>query len=190
MLKAGGLDAVAVTDHDRLDFALALRAELGERIIVGEEVTTTDGHVIGLYLKEPVLPGQSAAATADAIHAQGGLVYIPHPFDKFRTGVSHDVLDSMADKIDIVEAYNGRVILRAPAIRARHWAAARRLPTASSSDAHGRRGWGRTYSLISQMPQHKKLKLLLVKAELVGGAVGVRGRLYPKYNRLRKRLKT
>jgi predicted metal-dependent phosphoesterase TrpH len=78
------LDVVAVTDHDTVEGALRA-AELAERmarprVIVGEEVSTRDGHVVGLFLERRVRPGMSAAATVDAIHAQGGLAFAAHPF--------------------------------------------------------------------------------------------------------------
>lgn len=79
---ARGLAVVAITDHDCIDGALEAAALAPSRceVVVGEEVTTRDGHVLGLFLKEVVRPSMSVAATVDAIHAQGGLAIPAHPY--------------------------------------------------------------------------------------------------------------
>src|SRR5882757_5862760 len=72
----GRLDVIAVTDHNRIDFAQKLQTELGERIIVGEEITTLEGEIVGLYLQTLIPAGLSVVETVRQIHAQGALVYI------------------------------------------------------------------------------------------------------------------
>ena len=108
---AQGLTGLAVTDHDSLEGALLLREKAKTlHVIVGEEVTTRDGDVIGLFLKERIPPRMSALETMQAIHAQGGLVYLPHPFDKSRarrTGGAS--LHSVLPEVDIVETFNGKI---------------------------------------------------------------------------------
>ncbi len=80
------LDLIAVTDHDTIEGALRAAAHADRRrgrrlgVVVGEEVSSRDGHVVGLFLERRVRPGMSAAATVEAIHAQGGLAFAPHPF--------------------------------------------------------------------------------------------------------------
>src|SRR6266581_840040 len=96
MLVSGKLDFIAVTDHDSIEFASALYEQLGSQIIVGEEVTTANGELIGLYLKQRVLPGRSAVDTVELIHTQGGLVYVPHPFETVRKGLSLESLEEIA----------------------------------------------------------------------------------------------
>ena len=81
--RATGLDVIAVTDHDTIEGALrACDRAAGRRlqVIVGEEVSSRDGHIVGLFLERRVLPGMSAAATVQAIHDQGGLAIAVHPF--------------------------------------------------------------------------------------------------------------
>src|SRR5579883_263212 len=106
-----GLTGLCVTDHDTIEGALRLRDRAQSlRVIIGEEVSTRDGDVIGWFLKEPVAPGMSALETMQAIHAQGGLVYVPHPFDKHRArrekGAS---LSALLPHIDALEIFNGKV---------------------------------------------------------------------------------
>ncbi|HJQ08767.1 MAG TPA: PHP domain-containing protein [Candidatus Saccharimonadales bacterium] len=189
ILESGRLDYIAITDHDTTDFALSARQALGERIIVGEEITTLDGELIGLFLKETIPPGLTAAETARHIHAQGGLVYVPHPFETVRKGLTLAVLRDLRDLVDIIEVHNGRAIFQNRGKAAQQWAHAHALAMAASSDAHGKYGWGKTYSVIPDVPTRDTLVQFLghTEAELYTGMVGVRGILYPKFNRLRKR---
>ena len=82
-----GLTHLAITDHERIDGAQRARdlAPAGLTVIVGEEVRTSAGDLIGLFLERAVPPGLSPAETAAAIHEQGGVVGLPHPFDRFRS---------------------------------------------------------------------------------------------------------
>lgn len=184
------LDYIAITDHNRIDTALAIQTDLGELgryIIIGEEVTTTEGELIGLYLREAVPAGLTPAAAAAAIHAQGGVVYIPHPFETVRSGLNLTSLEAIAGQVDVLETHNGRALLQNRGRQARAWAKAHAKPTVSSSDAHGRFGWGRAYTILEHAPQADTLTRLLGNAVYATGTVGW-GVLYPKYNRLRKRL--
>ena len=185
MLASGRLDYIAVTDHNRIDFAAALQAQLGKQIIIGEEVTTTEGEIIGLFLRELVPAGLSAYQTAVQIHEQGGLVYVPHPFETVRKGISLQTLTAIADLVDIIEIYNGRT-LQNRGKRAAVWAQTHKVAAAASSDAHGTRGWGKTCSIIDVPPTVTGLVKALRSATYDTRSVGVVGRLYPKYNRLRR----
>jgi predicted metal-dependent phosphoesterase TrpH len=184
------LDYIAITDHGRIDTATKLQHELGElgsHIIIGEEIMTTAGELIGLYLHEPVPHGLTPTETVQAIHAQGGLVYLPHPFETVRSGFQAAALTSIAADIDIVETRNGRAVFQNRGPQARHWAGEHALPGAASSDAHGRFGWGYTYSIIDTVPTVRNLAQLLHSAEYSTRTVGL-GIVYPKLNRLRKAL--
>jgi len=182
------LDFIAVTDHNRIDVAQQLQAELGKHIIVGEEITTTDGEIIGLYLKERIAPGLTPLATARAIKEQGGIVYIPHPFETVRSGVSEQTLQEIADYVDIIEGWNGRAVFQNRTRQALRWAEKLNLPVASSSDAHGRAGWGYSYSVIDSEPTHASLVALLSNAAYSKRKVGI-GIVYPKLNRLIRKLR-
>jgi predicted metal-dependent phosphoesterase TrpH len=183
----GGLDCVAITDHNTTDFARDLQKELGERIIVGEEITTTEGEVIGLFLRRTVPGGLSLAEAVQAIKQQHGLVYVPHPFETVRSGVSVAALDTIADDVDILEVHNGRALFQNRSSDAAAWAEEHDVATAASSDAHGWHGWGRTYSTVAHLPTRATLVNLLDTAKHHRRAPGIRGVLYPKFNRLRNR---
>jgi predicted metal-dependent phosphoesterase TrpH len=180
------LDYIAITDHNSVAFALEAQAILGEHIIVGEEITTLEGEIIGLYLTTPVPAGRPLADTVQLIRDQGGLVYAPHPFETVRSGVTKDALDTVSDAVDIVEVHNGRAVFQNRHQEASAWAAAHKLPGAASSDAHGWHGWGKTYSLLDKVPAKDTLVSLLHAAKYTVGSPGIAGMLYPKFNRLRK----
>lgn len=186
MLDEGRLDFIAITDHNTIAFAQAAHAELGKRIIVGEEITTTQGEIIGLFLTAPVPAGLPLAEAVERIKAQNGLVYVPHPFEKVRSGIAAPVLEKVASEVDIVEIYNGRAVFENRGRLAKEWAMRYHLPGAASSDSHGWYGWGATYSLIDQPPSRATLTQLLRTARYQAGFPGLRGMLYPKFNRLRK----
>ena len=188
-LKYDLLDFIAITDHNRIDIAQKIKSELGERgsrIIIGEEIMCKEGEIIGLYLKESIEPGKSALETARSIHKQGGLVYIPHPFETVRRGLQKSILDKIAGEVDIVETRNGRAIFQNRSRQARRWAGEHELPGAASSDTHGRFGWGHTYSIINDTPTAKNLAKQLLEAEYSTRTVGL-GIIYPKLNRLKRK---
>ena len=115
MVKAAvdrGLTHLAITDHDRIDVAQEARAiaPAGLTILVGEEVKTRDGDLICVFLEEAIPPGMSAMETIAAAREQGGLVGIPHPFDRMRGSLLRDAaMASLAPHVDWVEAHNARV---------------------------------------------------------------------------------
>jgi predicted metal-dependent phosphoesterase TrpH len=137
---ARGLTHLAVTDHDRIDGALKARdvAPDGLTIIVGEEIKTVDGDLIAVFLQAAVPPGMNAVETIAAVREQGGLVGVPHPFDRFR-GYGHQSgasLADIADKVDWIEAFNGRVIGGSANEKAALFAKERSLPGVCGSDSH------------------------------------------------------
>ncbi len=141
-----GLTHVAVTNHNNVEGAVAVRdhvAQLGldDRltVILGEEVSTADGEVVGLFLQHTIPRGLSADETADAIHAQGGLVSIPHPFDPFRAShIRREPLDRLAEagKIDMLEVFNSRVTFGRHNLEAAEFAQLHGIPGIACSDSH------------------------------------------------------
>ena len=144
-----GIDCVAVTDHDTADCALKLHEQEPSRIIVGEEIHTTDGEMTGLFLKETIPPQLSPMKTVERIKQQGGLVYLPHPFDRMRGSVlQQSAIDRIWKEIDIIEVFNSRSVLRWSNRRATNFARKRKILTGAGSDAHARYEVGNAYVLI------------------------------------------
>ena len=138
-----GLTHLAITDHERIDGAQRARdlAPPALQLIVGEEVRSADGDILGLYLEHAVAPGMVAADTAAAIREQGGLVGLPHPFDGFRSsggsqaGDAEQKLEALAGIVDYVEIHNARAYRDANPLAAA-FAFRHGLPGVASSDAH------------------------------------------------------
>jgi len=138
--EAEGLGAIAVTDHNVFGGALAAAERArGRRIVVipGEEVKTAgQGEVIGLFLREEIPRGLSFAETVAAIRAQGGLVYVPHPFDRMHAIPDAATLHRHLAEIDILEVYNARLLFEAYNEEALRFARKYNLTAAAGSDAH------------------------------------------------------
>ena len=175
-----GLTHLAITDHGSLDGALAARdlAPEGLIVIVGEEVRSADGDVIGLYLERAVPSGLSALETIVAIHEQGGLAGIPHPFDRFRaSGLARLAPERMVEvvaQVDYIEVWNARVPTAAVNERARDFALAHGLPGVAVSDAHSTLEVGVAYTrLAGPITDAAALKAALPAAQPIPGRASV-----------------
>lgn len=188
LLERKKLDCIAITDHNRVDFALNLHKKLGRQIIVGEEVMTQDGEIIGLFLKQVVPAGLSARETVKAIKKQDGLICVPHPFERLRHGLQENVLQEIVTDIDCLEVFNGRSLEPATRILAQQYVERYKLGPVANSDSHCRIGIGRTYSIIASLPDRKTLIPLLRKGSLHEQAVPKLAYLCPKMNRLKNLL--
>jgi predicted metal-dependent phosphoesterase TrpH len=144
--EAQGLGAIAVTDHNVLGGALeAVERSRGRRLLVipGEEVKTADqGEVIGLFLREEIPRGMSFGETVAAIRAQGGLVYLPHPFDRLHAIPKPATLHRHLAEIDVLEVYNARLLFEAYNDEALRFARKYNLTPGAGSDAHVLAGVG------------------------------------------------
>lgn len=187
LLDDNRLDYIAITDHDGIAQARHIHDKLGERIIIGEEISTTEGDLIGLYLKKPVPAGLSAKKTVRLIKEQDGLVYLPHPFETIRHGLDEATMDTISEDIDIVETCNGRAFAQNRSERALLWAKLHQKPAAASSDAHGIRGIGATYTTIHESPTRTNLPKLLERARLTYQKPPKVSLLYPKYHTIKKK---
>lgn len=108
-----GLAPIFLTDHNTIDGALSLRREGVSGVVIGQEISTRDGELIGLFLNAPIDIGTAAPHAAHEIKAQGGLVYLPHPLDFSRAGLTAEAIDAIIDHVDIVEVVNGRATAEA-----------------------------------------------------------------------------
>ena len=168
-----GLTHLAITDHDRIEGALRARdaAPAGLTVIVGEEVKTADGDLVALFLERAVAPGRSARETIDEVRAQGGLVGIPHPFDRYRGSMLKDPrLEAIGTQVDWVEAHNARVVGGSGNERASAFARELGLPGVAVSDAHSTLEVGVAYTAVDVDPSTPEgLLAALTNVELVPG---------------------
>jgi predicted metal-dependent phosphoesterase TrpH len=145
-----GLAAIAITDHGTAEGGLALaRLSPPFKVIVGEEVASTEGEIIGLFLKETVPNGLTPEETIKRIKAQGGIVCVPHPFDRYRSSAMQaETLERIAGQIDIVEVFNARTIPAQNMTLPGEFAARHHLPGGAGSDSHSAAEVGRAYVTI------------------------------------------
>jgi predicted metal-dependent phosphoesterase TrpH/glycosyltransferase involved in cell wall biosynthesis len=138
--EAEGLGAIAITDHNVFGGALeAVEKARGRKLIVipGEEIKTAeDGEVIGLFLEEEIPRGMTFAETLEAIRAQGGLVYVPHPFDRMHAIPNPETLHRHLAEIDVFEVYNARLLFEGYNVEAYRFARKYNLTAGAGSDAH------------------------------------------------------
>jgi predicted metal-dependent phosphoesterase TrpH len=171
--RAKGIHCIAVTDHNTVQGALEAlvlaEADLSlPRVIPGIELTTADGEIIGLYVEENIPSGLSLSESVARIRAQGGLVYLPHPYDFFRRGaISRGERVRAAELADIIEVVNGRSL--GPRAGKKAGGLARRLnkPGGAGSDAHREAEIGLAYVTVAAHPSREAL-VSLVAAGTVG----------------------
>ncbi len=142
--RARGLGAIAVTDHNEVSGAHEARAKAeGIKIIIGEEVKTAEqGEVIGLFIEEKIPRGLTLAETIAEIKRQGGIVYVPHPFDRMHSVPDYEHLLGVLDTVDAIEVFNPRVAISEFNDEALRFAAKYRIPAGAGSDAHVPQGLG------------------------------------------------
>ncbi len=133
------IDVIAITDHDTIDGALALMASAPKnlQVIIGQEITTTQGDLIGLYLDTVIQPHQSIQHTIAEIHRQNGIVILPHPFDRLRRhAVGAVVSETIKQEIDLIETFNARCLFSADNHTAEQFATKNQLSGIAAADAH------------------------------------------------------
>ena len=186
-----GINCLAVTDHDTISGALELKRIAPFTIIIGEEVLTSCGEIIGLFLTEEIPPHLSPEETVARIKAQGGLVCIPHPFDRFRphSRLRRDSLEKIIADVDLIEVFNSRTLLRQDATRALQFAQSRGLPGTVGSDAHVVREIGRSFMELPEFNDAEQFRLALGQGKIFTQRTSPFVHFYNIMNRLIKLLK-
>lgn len=141
-----GIDCVALTDHNTMSGVRDLQKIAPFRVIAGEEIKTDRGEIIGLFLTEEIARGKGTRETAEEIKAQGGVVYIPHPFDRVRRSViQYGALMEIIDLVDVIETYNSRITFIEDQAAADRFATEQGKLRGGGSDAHVRWELGHSY---------------------------------------------
>jgi hypothetical protein len=169
--KAQGLGAIAVTDHNEVSGAIeaqAKAAEYGVKVILGEEVKTAhQGEVIGLFLQEKIPRGLTLQETVAEIKRQGGVVYVPHPFDRMHAVPDYEHLLAIIDDVDAIEIYNPRVAIGSFNEEAERFAAKYRILAGAGSDAHVAAGLGSVRVRMPDFDGPEEFLEALREAEIV-----------------------
>jgi hypothetical protein len=166
-----GLGAIAVTDHNEISGAFeaqAKAADFGVQVIVGEEVKTAgQGEVIGLFLTEKIPRGMTLPETVAEIRRQGGLVYVPHPFDRMHSVPDYEHLLTIVDEVDALEVYNPRVAIGSFNEEAVRFAAKYRIVAAAGSDSHVTQGLGSVRNRMRDFDGPEEFLESLREAEII-----------------------
>lgn len=173
--RARGIDGLAVTDHNSVRGALEALAVADSdpslpRVIPGVELWTADGEIIALYVWDDIPAGLSLERSVALIREQGGLVYLPHPYDRFRRGtISRRARVSAAGLADIIEVVNGRSLR--PGANQKALGLARRMgkPGGAGSDAHRKKEVGQAHVVVDECPTRDTLVPLLWAGRVVHG---------------------
>jgi predicted metal-dependent phosphoesterase TrpH/glycosyltransferase involved in cell wall biosynthesis len=167
-----GLGAIAITDHNEVSGALdaARKAhDYGVKVIVAEEVKTAEqGEVIGLFIEERIPKGLTLAETIADIKRQGGLVYVPHPFDRLHAVPDYEHLADIVDDIDVIEVFNPRIALPAFNEEAVRFAAKYRIVGGAGSDSHVAEGLGAVRIKMRDFDGPEEFLESLREADIVG----------------------
>jgi len=185
-LESGLLDFVAITDHNDVEFALKLNKKHGEKIIVGEEIRTGEGEIIGLFLKKKIEPYQGFEKTLALIKNQGAITYLPHPFDTRRHGVKEELAEKFIQKLDIIEIFNARTITPGTNKSAAHYGEKENKPFSAGSDSHSIWELGRTFTITQEKPTKDNLTEILKRPKLETHLVTLKGFMSTKWNKIKK----
>jgi predicted metal-dependent phosphoesterase TrpH len=188
-LAAAGIDVVCATDHNTIEGALRLRelAAPDVRVIVGEEISSRDGEIIGLFLETPVPRDLSGEETIARIRDQGGIVSVPHPFSRNRLyHIRRDALDRLWQLIDCMEIFNAREAFAADNRRAEAYAKERSIPGAVGSDAHRLSEIGRAWIEVDDFNGRDDFVEALRGGEVHGRLTGSAIHLATRYDVFRK----
>jgi predicted metal-dependent phosphoesterase TrpH len=189
-LQAAGIGVVAITDHNTIEGAQQLQASKPEwlNVIVGEEITTAQGDLIGLFLTERVEPNLPLLDTIMAIRGQGGVVMVPHPFDRVRRrSLGQAVVESYLDKIDLFETYNARCLWPGDNQAAAAFARENSLVAVAGSDAHTAAEVGNAVCVMAPFADRAGFLHNLTGARLVTKAANPLAHLSSVANKWRKR---
>ncbi|MBT9149197.1 MAG: PHP domain-containing protein [Dehalococcoidia bacterium] len=184
------IGCIAITDHDTIEGALKMRQMAPFPIIIGEEVMSSDGEIIGYFLTEEIPSGLFAEEVVHRIKAQRGLVCLPHPFDSFgRFPLEASKRESLLSEIDIIEVFNARSLSLSCSKRARTLVQRNGFLASAGSDAHAPREIGKAYVEMPAFNGPGEFKIALSKGRIFGQKNGVKDHFLTTLGTLTKRLR-
>lgn len=185
-----GINCVAITDHNTIAGALEMKRLAPFKVIVGEEIQTLTGEIIGYFLSEEIPKGLTAEETAHRIKEQGGVVCIPHPFDNLRLStLRRQNLEMLLPYIDMVEVFNSRILLRRQSAMAQRFAQAHGFLASAGSDAHTVFEVGNAYIEMLEFNDKGQFLLALAQGRVGGRRSAPWFRLWSDWARLAKLVK-
>ena len=184
-----GIDRVAITDHNTIQGALEAAALKPDRVIVGEEIMTTHGELLGYFVKEFIPPGLTPQETISRLRAQGAFISVAHPFDYMRAGAwEKEVLLELVELVDAIEAFNARTWSSAANNRAVAFASQRGLLMTAGSDAHAACEVGRAVISLPSFDDAESMRKALTSAQIHARRSSPLVHLISRYATFRKAL--
>jgi predicted metal-dependent phosphoesterase TrpH len=184
-----GINCLAIADHGTAAGALEMQKIAPFKVIVAEEILTTRGEIIGMFLKETIPSGFTPRETIDRIRAQGGLVDIPHPLEKLRGSSLMDVvMEEIAPDIDLMEVLNSRSPWHANSTKARDFAIKHGIPGGAGSDAHTVFEIGNAYIEIPDFNTPEEFLKAVAAGKIYGKRSGVFVHLFSGWARIKTKL--
>jgi len=164
-----GINCIAIADHGTAEGALKAQSLAPFKVIVAEEILTPKGEIMGMFLKETIPSGLSVEQTISRIRAQDGLICIPHPFDNLRrSGLDGNVLEEIAEQIDIIEVFNSRSPFSSGSTKALMFAQKLGIPGSAGSDAHTVQEIGNAYVEMPEFNGKDDFLQALAKGKISG----------------------
>jgi len=165
-----GINCIAVADHGTTKAARELSKIAPLKIIVCEEILTPYGEIMGLFLKEDIPHKLTVDEAIKQIRAQGGLICIPHPYDKVRPSAFRDykMLESIADQVDIIEVFNSRNMYPGIEAKARDFALRHHKVISAGTDAHSPSEMGYAYVEMNDFNNKEEYLISLAQGKLYG----------------------
>ena len=169
-----GINCIVIADHGTAEGGLEMQKIAPFKVIVAEEILTTEGEIMGMFLKETIPSGITPQEAVKRIREQGGLVNIPHPFETIRGSALRDkVIDEIVKDIDLMEIMNSRSPFPISNNRARRYAAKHGIPGSAGSDAHSVNEIGHSYMEIPDFNNKEEFLKAVAQGKIHGKRSGI-----------------
>jgi len=183
------INCIAIADHGTAEGGLAMQKIAPFKVIVAEEILTTEGEIMGMFLKETIPSGITPREVIKRIREQGGLVNIPHPFETIRGSALKDrVIDEIAQDIDLMEVLNSRSPFPTNSNKARDFAAKHGIPGSAGSDAHTIYEIGNAYIEIPEFNTKEEFLKAMTQCKIYGKRSGVFVHFFSTWVKIRGKL--
>ncbi|MFC1947555.1 PHP domain-containing protein [Chloroflexota bacterium] len=184
------IDCIAITDHGTVEGALKMQEIAPFKVIVGEEILTDYGEIMGMFLQETIPSNISVNEAISRIKDQGGLVCLPHPFDPLR-GLTMDLeeVDKLAPSFDIVEVFNARSPINSTADKALDYALRHEIPATAGSDSHTLGEIGRTFVEIDDFDTPDQLIEVLQNGRISQHKASIFVHIFSTITKIKRKLR-
>lgn len=164
-----GINCIAIADHGTIEGALEIQRLAPFTVIVAEEISTPQGEIMGMFLKETIPSGLSVEQTISQIRAQGALVCIPHAFDMFRpSALGGKIAEEIVEHIDVMEVFNSRSPLLRSSAKALAFAQKYGIVRSAGSDAHTPDAIGNAYVEMAEFNGKDDFLQALARGKIYG----------------------